>query len=280
VGALAVAMLLTTGLTLWAASGQTADAAVVNAVASAVNDRTADMNLSGSVTAGPLTFFLSGTGSMDFTQSEMQTQINERFDGNGTTVNAVYLDKVIYLELGDEVGQVLPGKSWLSLNLSQLSAGSGASSPLGLGASSLPDDPVAVLKLLGQDGNSAIDLGPSTVNGVAVEGYSVKVNAAAIRARIAAKTLPSWAQQALATVTNPDIAYKVFIDQAGNLVRQTTTFSLSVASQSVSGVESIDFSNYGAPVTITVPPANEVASLQQFLQATISLVPSESSTAT
>jgi hypothetical protein len=268
VGALAVAMLLTTGLTLWAASGQNAaDAAVAGAVTSAINDRTATLSMNGSESLAGASISISGSGAMDFTQNDMRMQVDLSVAGQELTANAVYLDKSVYINLGDLVGKVLPGKSWVSLNFGQLSGGKAGASPLGLGASSLPNDPVAVLTLLGADGNTATDLGPSTIKGVAVEGYSVKVDAAAIRAEISGKSLPSWMRPALSTVSNPDVSYKVFINQSGELVRQTQDVTLKESGVTLHEVGSIDFSDYGVPVTITVPPAGQVATFQQFVQA-------------
>jgi hypothetical protein len=34
------------------------------------------------------------------------------------TENLVYLNKVAYVSIGNEIGQIFPGKSWVSLDLS------------------------------------------------------------------------------------------------------------------------------------------------------------------
>jgi hypothetical protein len=241
-----------------------ADAAVAQAVNSALASNSADLVISGSAGADGATFTISGTGAVDFQQNSLQMAIHLSGAGQQITEQAVYLDKVIYLNLGDKIGQVLPGKSWLSLDLSQLS-GQGASS-LG-GDSPFSSDPAAALQALRQEGNTATDLGPSTVNGTKVEGYSVQVNPATIKKEIAQANLPAWMKQAADSVSETNVNYKVFVDTSGHLARMTTDLTASTSGTSVKEGFSMDFVHYGTPVNITAPPSGEVATFQSFLQA-------------
>ena len=152
----------------------------------------------------------------------------------------------------------------VSLDLSQLSQG-GAAQSLGSG-SSLGNDPAAALQALAQDGNKATDLGSSTIDGVTVEGYAVHLDAATLKADIAKENLPSWMQDAVASVSNPNVDYKVYVDDSGRLVRMTTDTTETVSGLSVNEGLSMDFSNYGATVNVSAPPAGDVESFQSFLQ--------------
>ena len=241
-----------------------ADAAVADAVNSALAGHSADFTVSGSGGAAGQNFTLTGSGAIDFTQNAMQMSVTVASGPQQITEQAIYLNKVIYLSLGSELGQILPGKSWLSLDLSQLTQGTAAQS-LGSG-SSLGNDPAAALEALAQDGNMATDLGPSTIDGVEVEGYAVHLDAATLNAEIAKDNLPAWMRDAVASVSNPNVGYKVYVDGSGQLVRLTTQTTATVSGLSVSEGMSMDFSDYGATVDVSAPPAGDVESFQSFLQ--------------
>ena len=93
--------------------------------------------------------------------------------------------------MGNLIGQFLPGKSWLSLDVGELATG--GSKDLGLGGNTLDSSPLAALKLLTQSGNTVTDLGPATLNGTSVEGYSVKMNPKVIEDKIESAKLPELA---------------------------------------------------------------------------------------
>jgi Protein of unknown function (DUF2510) len=240
-----------------------ADAAVADAVSSALASRTADVTISGSGGTAGANFTLTGTGAIDFDQNALQMSVTVASGSEQITEQAVYLDNVIYLNLGDEIGRVVPGKSWVSLDLGQLSQGS---TSLG-SASSFGSDPAAALRALSQSGNTATDLGSSTINGVNVEGYSVQIDQATIQKAIAQENVPGWMQQALKSVSDPDVDYKVYVDDAGHLARMTTDVTEKVQSMTFHDSTTMDFTNYGTTVDVSAPPAGEVTSFQSFLQA-------------
>jgi hypothetical protein len=249
--------------------GKSADAAVSDAVNSALASHSADLVVKGSGGAAGTSFTLTGTGAIDFGQNDLQMSLKVSSGPENVTEQVIYLDTTIYLNLGDEIGRVLPGKSWLSLDLGQLTQGSAAKS---LGSSaSLGSDPAAALGVLGQNGNQATDIGSSTVNGVQVEGYAVHVDAAAITADLAKENLPAWMQQAVKSVSNPDVEYKVYVDGSGQLARLTTDTTETVSGLAVKDDVTMDFTHYGATVNITAPPASEVATFESFLHAAESL---------
>jgi hypothetical protein len=151
---------------------------------------------------------------------------------------------MIYVNLGSVINQIDPGKSWVSMQPGQLSSASGAAS---FGSvNTLGSDPAAGLQSLRRAGNAATALGSSTVDGQSVKGYSVHL-------------------------TNPDRDFSVYVNGTGQLVRMTADLGGTLAGQSVSETDTFDFSNYGAPVTVTAPPAGEVAPFQSFLKAATAL---------
>jgi hypothetical protein len=239
-------------------SGEPADAAVINAVNSALGDKTAHVVVTSSTSVAGHAITFGGSGSIDFTDSAMQLTINEQQVGS---IQIVYLAGVAYESL-PEIGQLAPGKSWLSVDIGALAkdAGSGATSALG-------SDPIATLRLLALQGNTVTDLGPSTVDGQSVHGYSVALNQSAIQSGLNNANVPSWMKQAASQVTLSDGAIKVYVDSAGDLVQESTTVDATAGRiGSVNETFSIDFSAYGNPVSIAAPPASQVLPISQFLQ--------------
>ena len=66
------------------------------------------------------------------------------------------------------------------------------------------------------------------------------------------------------------IQMSVYVGDATHLLRRITfSMHLSIRSAVVSAQATEDISNYGAPVSISAPPADQVVSLQQFEQAAL-----------
>jgi hypothetical protein len=159
---------------------------------------------------------------------------------------------------------IAPGKTWVSIDLSALQKAAAQSpSTQGLG-----NNPGVMLQMLAQQGNTVVPLGASTIGGVAVNGYSVTVNPSSIEQQIKNADLPSWIQQAVGNLKVHDIAMKVYVDKAGLLRSfEVETSESSGSAGSVSFDETLDLSDYGTPVNVTAPPAGQVESYQQLLQA-------------
>jgi hypothetical protein len=254
-----------------------AGAAVADAVNSALASHSADLTISGSGDSVDGNFTISGTGAIDFAQPALQMSVQIASGSESVNEQVIELDNEMYMSLGNLVGQILPGKSWISLDLGQLTQG-GARQSLGTGGSSLTNDPAAALQALSQNGDTVTDLGSSSINGVDVEGYSVHLDSGTLKREIAQGQLPSWMQQAASSISSPNIAYRVYVNGSGQLVRMTTDVTETVGGQSVNAGINMDFSDYGATVNVTAPPANEVGTLQSFLQAAASLSGSSIST--
>jgi hypothetical protein len=268
--ALALALVIVTGMTYLVFGRHTdADAAVADAVNATLSNNTADMTINGSIDTEGANLSFTGTGAINFAWKVLQMQVTISEGSQQLSEQAIYLNNVAYLSLGSETSQILPGKSWICLDLSQFSPGSGAS---GLGsADTLGNDPTAAIEALRQEGNTASDLGPSIINGVAVEVYSVHLDTAAIDEAMAQDHLPSWMEQAMKSVTNPDVDYQVSINAAGQLARLTTDVTETVDGHAVHNTTTLDFSHYDATVSVTAPPPSQVATFHEFLQAALSL---------
>jgi hypothetical protein len=250
-----------------------AEASVARAMSSTLNDRTADLTVTGSVGVGTAKVAVIGSGSVDFTQNAAQLQLGTSIRGQAVSVSEVTVGDTIFLNPGPLVGLIEPGKSWVSMDLSQLNQGGGVL-PFGIEGGLSTNNPSVLINDLGQRGNTVTALGPSTINGTAVQGYAVQVNQAAIGAALANAHLPSWLQQGVAVSSNANISYDVFVDGTGLLYRMTVDANVPVAGRDLNAIVSMDFSNYGAATsTIAAPPAGQVATYQDIRQRVEALAP-------
>jgi hypothetical protein len=243
--------------------GKSAEAEVIAAVNSAMADRTAQLNMNLSISAAGHDVGGTGSGAIDFSQNAIEVNFTIDTAGQQVPIQEEYLGGVLYESIPG-LDQLVPGKSWISLDMSGLQQAAGQNPT----AAGIGSNPAAMLRVLAQQGNTVVPLGSSTVDGVSVQGYSVAIDAAAIRAKLSQGHLPSWMQQALSKVNLGDMRIKVFVDGAGLLRRMTMHMALSSASNgSVTIDAGMDFSGYGTPVTVTAPPSDQVVSFQDFLRA-------------
>jgi hypothetical protein len=191
----------------------------------------------------------------------MQLQMSVGVGAQQIQTQTLYIAGAVYEQVPG-LAQVVPGKSWLSVDLSSLGASAGQNpSALATG-----DNPTAMLRILAQQGNTVVPLGSSTINGVSVQGYSVTLDPTAIKNKIAQDKLPSWMADALSHLNIGDANLDVYVDGSGLLRRFRLSLSETVPSAGTVRVdESLDFSDYGTTVTVTAPPPDQVVSLQQFL---------------
>ena len=254
---------ITTGVVLGAGGGKSASAAVIDAVDSTMADRTAQMSLAVAVSAGGTTVKEAGNGSIDFSQNAFQLTGSEHAGGQVVPLDLRYLDGIAYVS-APGISQELPGKSWLSLDVSSLSGGAGP-----YGASELSSNPAATLHILSQNGATVTELGTSTQGGVEVQGYAMTVSPAALKADVAKVPLSAKTRAVLAKMTSGQLDAKVYVDGQGLLRSVTATMQHSIGSAGMSTLTLTErFSSYGSAIAeISAPPATQVATLQQVAQA-------------
>jgi hypothetical protein len=250
------------GFVLAGGGAKSAEAAVIDSVNSTMADRTAHVTMNLAVNTSSTTVSGTGTGDIDFGRNAMQLQLTVGLAGQQVQMQAVYVAGSVYEQVPG-LGQLIPGKSWISLDLSSLAAASGQSA----GALGTSNNPTAMLRLLAQQGNTVVSLGSSTIGDTPVEGYSVTLDPAAIRAKLAHADLPSWMTTALSQLNIQGTTLKVYVDGSGLLRRFSLNLTETVASTAkVTVDESLDFSDYGATVNVTAPPPEQVVSFDQFLR--------------
>jgi hypothetical protein len=241
-------------------NGSEADTAVVSAVDTAIAGGSANLTATSSIVAAGQTVTVTGTGSIDFTNSAVSLNLTANAAGQQINEQAVYLSGVVYEQL-PEIAQVAPGKSWVSLDLSSLTQAAGQ------GGTDLGGNPLAMLHVLALQGNTVTDGGVTTLGGQSVHEYDVSLNPAVIQKELDSANFPPWLKQAVSQVTVHGGSEKVYIDDAGQLAGSSYVVEETAgAAGTVSVSESLRFSDYGTPVSISAPPADEVIPFSQLLQ--------------
>lgn len=263
----ALALLAGIGVGAYVALGNSPGASAAETLSSALTDslqnKSADVALNISVTGAGATATIDGNGAVDFADdtANLTMAINER--GQALTERVIYEGGTAYINMGGLVGYLVPGKSWVSLTVGQVGAGIGG---IGTGGGTT-SNPTAMLKVLSAAGNDVTSLGPSNVDGDAVQGYSVHLTQAQVEKDLATAHLPSWMEQAVSGVQHPEVTYRVFIDGSGLLQSMTGTVDFTDSGESFVERIATGYSSYGTSVSVVDPPASQVVPFEQFVQA-------------
>lgn len=230
---------------------------LVAAAKNSLGQQSADLSLSGSVNADGQSFPIGGSGAAEFNKAE-QLNMNISAGGQSETVTVVDVSGTVYEQVPG-ISEVEPGKSWISMDLSALAKSAGVS-----GGSTTAANPSTMFALIEQEGYSVTPLGPSVVDGTNVNGYEVVMSGSQIQSEL--HKLPSWLQQDASQFTTTGIREDVYIDGNDQFRRLTEQLQYGEGSVTVGGTINLDFSDYGAPVSISAPPADQTVPLQQFIQ--------------
>jgi hypothetical protein len=238
-----------------------ASAIVADAATSAIGDQTAHIQLTETVSVAGRSLTVSGSGAIDFTSGDLQADLTGSGFGESMDIMLVDVGDNYYVNI-PQAAQYDGGKPWLSIDGASLGQSAANGVPGG------GDNPAAVLQTLAQDGNDVTSIGTSTVDGQQVQGYAVTITSDAINKALDSASVPDWLRQAAQQVKVLSGSVTVYLSSAGDdLVRIGQAFSASAEGQTVNETLSIDFSDYGASVSISPPPADQVESYQDFAQA-------------
>ena len=257
VGVLGIAAVLVAVLS----SSSTSDASMVvrNALLNTVQEKSAEFNLTENVN-GPTSFQVHVTGACSFTS--VVCNLNENFGGAlsqfGTASEEV-ANGTAYIDLTNSL-ITLPSK-WISVPLNL----SSASSPVSGGT------PLSGLAQLAKIGYTVTDDGVVSKDGQSLHEYTVTANDSQIETQLNSlyQEFPAWIQKELTLSATSLDGYQaeVYINSSNQIAELDTSGSVSVNSTSTNFNATLTFSNYGAPVAVTVPPANEVTPLSSLTSA-------------
>lgn len=221
-----------------------------------LSHKTADMTISGKITASGQTVAITGTGQTDFSAHAMKAEMHMGVAGHTITMEERLVGGHMYMGM-DFAGHTLKqltGYDWYELPIPV-----GSSSSAGFG------DPSQMLALVEQQGAKVVSLGSMTIDGLQTTGYAVTPSRAAMLAQAKTKlTYLSASQRALVERTIQNSApptMQMWFDSAQHLLRRMNVqMNLSFApGASGGGNVQFDFSHYGSPVSIPVPAPSDVS---------------------
>lgn len=243
----------------------TPTAFVTSATQETLAQRTADVSLEGSVSAAGRTIPMTGSGQVDMTTDAMSMNASMTVTGHSLQIRELGVGGQMYMAMtidGQDMSQ-LAGRQWVQLPFS-LPSSSGS---FGSG------NPVDQLRLLQAKGSTVKDKGTATINGVHCHGYAVTPSRAAMidgfnKLAASSSFSATQLQQMRADIDKaspPTIT--VWFDGNRLLRRMNMDMQLAMGQAGGTAGMTMDFSNYGTPVSISAPPSSQVMSYQQFTQA-------------
>lgn len=249
------------------AAGNAADRGVVaSAFAKTAATGSAHVATTTHVTLGQQGVPVTASGSIRF--ADRAADLVETVPGGMGNGETRFIDGTLYARLpGSLLARLSHGKRWVSVDLAELSAHGDGSFQQFLTDS--PTDPTSVLEFLRGAGGTVTRDGHDTVAGVPTTHYTVTLNldqAAQGQSETTRRSLRELEHQ-LGSNTLPA---QVWIDDQGRVRRTMVHENLKGTADSArQGSVTVDvtatLSDFGAPVTITPPPADQTADLTQAL---------------
>jgi hypothetical protein len=239
-------------------SGTDTGTALTSAVTTTENSKTADVAMSISIGAGGSSITIAGNGDSDLASNATNLTLNYSAGGQAFAERAVIDGATAFYNIGPLVGEVVPGKSWVSIGVGKTS---GSNS---FGAGGIFSDPSTLIAVIGEPGTAIHSLGPSTLDGANVQEYSVDLGPAGIKKAISSQAMPNALRSEMSMVHYTQLGYIVAVDGTDHVAQVRTTGAYSAAGEKFTVSGTMDMSDYGTPVTIEPPPANQVVSSQRF----------------
>lgn len=227
---------------------------------STLSQKSANLILSGKISAGSQSITLSGTGQTDMSTNAMKVTMRMRVSDQAISMTEIIVGGHFYLSVVAPGGSMkqLTGHDWAEIKVpGGIQTGGGS----GLG------DPLQMLKLATSEGATITSLGSSTIRGVKTNGYSVAISKSAYIASVTkrlqqANISASDRSALLKTLESvPAPTFAVWIDPGQKLLRRMSVQMTVPIGSGATGDVTFDFVNYGAKVSITAPPASDVETL-------------------
>jgi hypothetical protein len=204
---------------------------------------------------------LGGTGAFDGGRDVAQTTVDlsqlpipGAADGGSATI--VYDGRVMYMKM-PALTNVLPGsKPWVKVDL----AAAAKSLGVDLGSFKAADPKQGLQQLLAS--SDAKKVGTDTIDGVETTHYRAVVDIAN------AAKLPPAQRQALRQYLKEmsgRAPVDVWIDADGHVRRESTNFDYGTGLQHAQTSVTMNFSDFGAPVDVTVPAAGDVTDITSLV---------------
>lgn len=227
-------------------TGSTQGQSPVQLVAAAAKNssgKSAKISIDVKTDAAGMSIPVTGTGTMDSAKGAMQLEISTEVPGMGALkLKQVLVDGTLYMS-----GFPGAGDKWAKISTEELGALGGT----GAGAVTDPADQLQMLTKVSDDVKAA---GSAQVNGVKTTKYTGTIDlkkaaaASGQKAADAEKLAKQYEAMGLAA-----IPFEFYVDDAGLPARMVTTVNGQGQGQKITAVSTIDFSDWGTPVTVTAP---------------------------
>jgi hypothetical protein len=246
---------------------------VQSAYASTVGKKSARLALVENLTVAGHHITAKGTGVDDFAGHKLDSTITVA----GQQIEVRKLGQILYTRLPSAAASGLPGsKPWVSINLATLLKHTTGSSLSQLEAGQ-QDDPASILSYLKQaSANGLHRAGTANIRGVKTTKYTATIDLNKVAAAEGGR-LGSITKSQIKTLGTSSYPMSVWVD-SGGLVRQFSAhLSASPTTPSVSGSGSsssvhvdvaatIQFFDFGTPVTVSAPPKSQTNDITQVVQ--------------
>jgi hypothetical protein len=241
-------------------------AAVAGAFAKTTSTGSAHVTTATTVSMGQQGVPITANGSIRF--ADRAADLVETVPGTQGNGETRFVDGTLYARLpGSLLARLSHGRKWISVDLTALSQhGDGSFQQL---LTDSPSDPTAMLGFLRGAGGTVTKDGQDTIDGVPTTHYTVDLNLdqAAQGQSSATQQSIHVLEQQLGSHTLPA---QVWIDDQGQVRRIMLHETLKgTAGSAQNGNVTVDvtatLSDFGTPVTITAPPADQTADLTQAL---------------
>lgn len=202
-------------------------------------------------------FSFKGNGQSDTANGRMQMSMD--FSGlpgqltqNGSTADVVLADKVMYLKMPFLSGMLPNGKQWMKVDLSAAEKKAGTS---GLGSFGQVDPQQWLQQLLAS--NDTQKVGNDTVQGEQMTHYRTTIDPAKALTKVPAAQRAA-VQKAMKQLGMSTVPVDVWVDAQGLLRQESVSLSLGQGLESSTMKMTFDLHDFGAPVNVEVPPADQV----------------------
>jgi hypothetical protein len=230
--------------------------AVATSYTSTVNMKSAQLSLALGVTQpGRAAVNLTGAGAVSFAtdQSEFSLVVPQ-----AGTFQIRLVGGTLYLMIPPQAQVATGGKPWGAISLASLQPGSSSLPGLGTGSS----DPSQILGYLQGVSTSVTNLGSATVRGVQTTHYRavVDLNKAA---QANPQAAPAY-QKLMSQIHTSTLPVDVWTDSSNRVNQLRIQIPVSEG-QGQSGTANVNLTlqlfDFGVPVTVAAPPADQVGSL-------------------
>lgn len=260
------------GLPGAAAAQPSAPNVLQEAYAATIAQGTAHLELTETVQIGDQTVEITAQGALDFAEGDSQLTLALPEGAGELEIRSI--GSTLYLKAPPEAAAALGGGDtpWISIDLAQAGMGQLGSA---LGGGLPTQNPGQMFGFLAGISGELQEVGTETIGGVETTHYSATVDLAALAQAQGTGGAEATAalEELLGTSTLP---VDVWID-GENLIRQVKmVIPISGQGEIPGGQVSLvqTLSEFGAPVDITAPPADQVTDITAELVEQISEVPS------